>query len=117
MRRYAAIDIMSVMENLADRDREAEFMVQIPETAFISNFTMLINDELFIPEIKGTHSFVLLPTAREGNVFTLVCDSVHNRPYGYSVTAHPCWLLGHSLLWRGWDASYGIAFLFLLRQK
>ena len=57
MRRYAAIDIMSVMENLADTDREAEFMVQIPETAFISNFTMLINDELFIAEIKGTHIY------------------------------------------------------------
>ena len=32
----------------------------------------------------------LLPTAREGNVFTGVCHSVHNRPHGYSVTAHPC---------------------------
>ena len=48
---------MSVMENLADTDKEAEFEVQIPETAFISNFTMLINDELFIAEIKGTHNY------------------------------------------------------------
>ena len=30
-----------------------------------------------------------LPTAREGNVFTGVCHSVHNRPDGYSVIAHP----------------------------
>ena len=60
VRRYAAIDIMSVMENLADTDREAEFMVQIPETAFISNFTMLINDELFIAEIKGTGNFCFI---------------------------------------------------------
>ena len=30
---------------------------------------------------------VLLP-AREVNVFTGVCHSVYNRPYGYSVTAH-----------------------------
>ena len=37
----------------------------------------------------------LLLTAREGNVFTGVCHSVHNRPYGHSVTAHACWLLGH----------------------
>ena len=69
---------MSVMENLADTDREAEFMVQIPETAFISNFTMLVNDELFIAEIKGTHSFMLLPPANEvceGYVFTDVCLS------------------------------------------
>ena len=43
----------------------------------------------------------LLPTAREGHVFTHLCDSVHNWPHGYSVTAHPCWLLGHSLLRRG----------------
>ena len=53
-RRYAAVDIQSVMENIADTDREAEFIVQIPETAFISNFTMFINGELFIAEIKGT---------------------------------------------------------------
>ena len=37
-----------------------------------------------------THIF-LLPTAREGNVFTRVCHSVHNRSHGYSVTAHPCY--------------------------
>ena len=57
--------------------------------------------------------FMLLPTAREGNVFTRVCDSVHNWPNGYSVIAHPCWLLGHSLLRRGRYASYWNAFLFL----
>ena len=56
-----------------------------------------------------------LPTAREGNVFTRVCDSVHNQPYGYSVTAHSCWLLGHSLLRRGRYVSYWKdAFLFLI---
>ena len=33
----------------------------------------------------------LLTTTREGNVFARVCDSVHNRPHGYSVTAHPCY--------------------------
>ena len=32
-----------------------------------------------------------VPTAREGNVFTGVCHSFHNRPHGYSVTAHPCY--------------------------
>ena len=46
----------------------------------------------------------LLPTAREGYVFTGVCHSVHNRPYGHSVTAYPCWLLGRY-------ASYRNAFL------
>ena len=33
----------------------------------------------------------LLPTAREGNVFRGVCNSVHNQPHIYSVTAHPCY--------------------------
>ena len=33
----------------------------------------------------------LLPTAREGNVFTGICHSVHNRPHGYLVTVHPCY--------------------------
>ena len=33
----------------------------------------------------------LSPTTREGNVFTGVCHSVQNWPYGYSVTAHPCY--------------------------
>ena len=51
--RYAVIDIESEMENPSDVDKEAEFTVQIPETAFISNFTMFINGELFIAEIKG----------------------------------------------------------------
>ena len=37
------------------------------------------------------HSTFFLPTARECNVFSGVCHSVHNRPRGYSVTAHPCY--------------------------
>ena len=34
--------------------------------------------------------FRFLLTAREGNVFTGVYHSVHKRPHGYSVIAHPC---------------------------
>ena len=34
---------------------------------------------------------ILLPTVREGNVFTGVCHSVHNRPHDYLFTAHPCY--------------------------
>ena len=45
---------------------------------------------------------ILLPTVREGNVFTCVSDSVHNRPQGYSVT--PCC--------GGRYASYWNVFLF-----
>ena len=40
---------------------------------------------------------LFLPTAREGNVSTGVCDSGHNRPHAYSVTAYPIWQLGHLL--------------------
>ena len=54
-----------------------------------------------------------LPTAREDNVFISVCHSVHNRSHAYSVTAHPCWLLGH-LLQCGRYASYWNAFFFRL---
>ena len=32
-----------------------------------------------------------LPTTREGNVFTGVCDPVHNRSHGYLFTTHPCY--------------------------
>ena len=64
------------------------------------------------PTPSGATTYYLLPTAREGNVFKRVCDSVHNWPDGYLVTAHPCWLLGHSSLRRGRYASYWNAFLF-----
>ena len=56
---------------------------------------------------------ICLPTAREDNVFTGICHSVHNRPRTYSVTALPRWLLGH-LLWCGWYASYWNTSLFNL---
>ena len=57
----------------------------------------------------------LLSTTREGNVFTRICDSVHNWPHGYSVTANPCWLFGHSLLHRGRYWSYWNAFVLYMR--
>ena len=41
------------------------------------------------PRLPAVHTF--LTTAREGNVFKGVCHSAHNRPHGYSVTAHPCY--------------------------
>ena len=63
-------------------------------------------------QLQGNNStFLLLPTAREGNVYTGICHSVHNWPHAYSATAHPCWLLGH-LLQCGWYAPFLNAFLF-----
>ena len=55
----------------------------------------------------------LLLIAKEVNVFTGVCHSVHNWPHGFSVTAHGCWLLGH-LLQCGRYASYWDVFLLFI---
>ena len=41
----------------------------------------------------------------------------HNQPHGFSVTAHACWLLGHSLLRCGQYASYWNAFLFFCHPQ
>ena len=38
--RYAVTTITSVVQNVAEEARELSFLVQLPETAFISNFTM-----------------------------------------------------------------------------
>ena len=38
--RYSTIRISSVVRNDADISQELSFRVQLPETAFISNFTM-----------------------------------------------------------------------------
>ena len=38
--RYATTTVTSVVLNNADVSRELSFQVQLPETAFISNFTM-----------------------------------------------------------------------------
>ncbi len=52
-RRYAQTLITMEMENPSSGDREAEFTVQIPETAFISNFTMRFGGKFFQAKIKG----------------------------------------------------------------
>ncbi len=52
--RFAETLVEAHMANPSpEEDKEAKFEVQIPETSFISNFTMLIEGELFIAEIKG----------------------------------------------------------------
>ena len=68
---------------------------------------------IFLRLVRNGCSFcrckmALLPTAREGNVFTGVCHSAHNQPHGNSLL-HPC----SSLLQRGRYASYWNAFLFV----
>ena len=50
--RFATTHVTSVIQNAGNVDSEASFVVQIPEKAFISNFTMLINDKLFVGQVK-----------------------------------------------------------------
>ena len=38
--RYAVTTVTSVVRNDADKSQELDFRVQLPETAFISNFSM-----------------------------------------------------------------------------
>ncbi|XP_021071332.1 inter-alpha-trypsin inhibitor heavy chain H5 [Mus pahari] len=49
--RYAFTTVSCRMLNRASEDQEAEFQMQIPESAFITNFTMLIGDNVYRSEI------------------------------------------------------------------
>ncbi|XP_064604038.1 inter-alpha-trypsin inhibitor heavy chain H4-like [Liolophura sinensis] len=51
--RYTQVLVESVVMNDQMESREAKFIVQIPETAFISNFSMLINDTWFIADVMN----------------------------------------------------------------
>ena len=46
----------------------------------------MFQSTLFSSGSNGRRVHGFLPTAREGYIFTGVCHSVHNRPYGKSVT-------------------------------
>lgn len=50
--RFSTTRMTSIISNPDSVDREANFVVQIPEKAFISNFTMYIDEEFFIAEVK-----------------------------------------------------------------
>ncbi len=50
--RFAETEVTTVMENAALRDLEAEFELQIPETAFISSFLMTIDGKEYIADVK-----------------------------------------------------------------
>lgn len=51
--RFAETQVMSVISNPTDQSNNAEFSLQIPEKAFISNFTMLIDGQLIVTEVKS----------------------------------------------------------------
>ena len=50
--RFSTTKMKSVISNVDEEDKEANFVVQLPEKAFISNFSMLINERLYIGEVK-----------------------------------------------------------------
>lgn len=50
--RFAETEVICVMENPATTDLEAEFELQIPETAFISSFIMTIGGKEYIADVK-----------------------------------------------------------------
>ncbi len=51
--RFSQTSITSTMYNPPGADKEAIFKVRIPNTAFMSNFTMRIGDELFVAEVQS----------------------------------------------------------------
>ncbi len=50
--RFAETEVTTVMENAATKDLEAEFELQIPETAFISSFVMTIDGKEYTADVK-----------------------------------------------------------------
>lgn len=50
--RFANTLLTSTLQNKSPDDREAKFVVQLPETAFISNFSMVVNGKRYIARVK-----------------------------------------------------------------
>ena len=50
--RFANTLVTSVMENKSPKNKEAKFTVQLPQTAFISNFSMVVDGKLYIGVVK-----------------------------------------------------------------
>jgi len=50
--RFANTLVTSTLENRSPQNQEAKFVVQIPETAFISNFSMMVNGKHYIGKVR-----------------------------------------------------------------
>lgn len=50
--RFANTLVTSKLQNKSPDDREAKFVVQLPETAFISNFSMVVKGKRYIARVK-----------------------------------------------------------------
>ena len=78
-------------------DKCYKIIVASIEIDLNTHVTLWLRVKMIVYHVRDHTSDSFLPTAREGNVLTAVCHSVHNRPHAYSATAHPCWLLSHLL--------------------
>ena len=62
--RFANTLVTSVLENKSPRNQEAKFVVQLPETAFISNFSMVVNEKHYIGKVKEKNALsISFPTS------------------------------------------------------
>ena len=50
--RFANTLVTSTLENKSPKNQEAKFVVKLPETAFISNFSMVVNGKHYIGKVK-----------------------------------------------------------------
>ena len=50
--RFANTLVTSTLENKSPKNQETKFVVQLPETAFISNFSMVVNGKHYIGRVK-----------------------------------------------------------------
>ena len=50
--RYSRTEVMAYYKNPGTKANKAVFNMVIPQSAFISNFSMIINDEEFLAEVK-----------------------------------------------------------------
>lgn len=50
--RFASTLVTSVMENKSPQNKEALFLVYLPQAAFISNFSMVVGDKLYLGQVK-----------------------------------------------------------------
>uniref|UniRef100_A0A6J0TNQ2 Inter-alpha-trypsin inhibitor heavy chain H6 n=1 Tax=Pogona vitticeps TaxID=103695 RepID=A0A6J0TNQ2_9SAUR len=53
--RYASTQVWIVMSNPHDEAKEAVFDLDLPSSAFISNFTIIVNEKVYVAEVKEKH--------------------------------------------------------------
>ena len=77
--RFADVNVKSTVVNNGKTGEEISFEVQMPITAFISKFSIFVNDEEFKGEIKeNTEAFQIFSEAKESNEATgLITRQAH----------------------------------------